>query len=251
MPLRVRIKILAAILFAILAVAAAFSFSAVLGFILSAAILLYVEAIYPRWNFFGSAILDVKSKGPNAVAITFDDGPSEWTPAILDVLKQENVKATFFLLGKNIERHPQIARRIESEGHAIGWHGYSHVKFHNKGTAFISSDLNACLAAFHAAQIKPSSIIRFPHGFKNIFAVHEAKKRGLRLAGWGMGVWDSKRPGVEHIVKHSLALKAGEILLLHDGNGVQEHPDRSQTAAALPQIIQGLRARGFEFVTLE
>lgn len=210
----------------------------------------YIEMIYPKWNFYGRAILNVRNRGAKAVAITFDDGPSEWTPAILDTLKSENVKATFFLLGQNIERYPSIAKRIEVEGHQIGYHGYAHTKFHFKNSTFIRADLDLCVATFERAGLSAKKLVRFPHGFKNIFAVREIQRRQWTLCGWGRGVWDSKRPGVSAIVNRSLQLKAGEILLLHDGDGAKPKADRSQTAEALSKIIQGLRAKGFEFITL-
>lgn len=213
--------------------------------------LFYVEMIYPKWNFFGPALLNVKSLGKDRVAITFDDGPSEWTPQILDTLKREGVRATFFLLGKNIERFPEVARRIQSEGHSLGLHGYSHTKLHLKGRRFIVKEVDLCLKAFSEAQLRHQNLFRFPHGFKNFLGVSELKRRGLRLCGWGRGVWDSKRPGVDLIVHRSLQLRGGEILLLHDGDGAKSPCHRAQTAEAVSRIIQGLKTKGYSFVTLD
>lgn len=254
MPLNVRIKVALSIFLGIALLAALFNFqmwAGVVGLVIGIS---YLEMIYPKWNFYVPAILNVKNRAAGhqkkAVAITFDDGPSEWTLKILETLKKENIKATFFLLGKNVERHPEIARRVEGEGHTIGYHGYSHTKFHFKSAVFIKDDLNLCVAAFERAGLRPKNLVRFPHGVKNIFSVREIKRRGWTLCGWGRGVWDSKKPGVDLIVKRSSKLHSGEILLLHDGDGAKENPDRSQTAEALPKIIQGLKSKGFEFVTL-
>ncbi len=251
MPVKVKIQIVIAIALAALVIFAFSAVSLVASALLTIIAILYVEMIYPRWNFFGDAILDVKDRGPHAVAITFDDGPSEWTAKILDVLRDEKVKATFFLLGINVERHPAIAARIQNEGHTIGYHGYSHTKFHWRGRGFIHEDLNRCAAAFKSAGLNPAPIIRFPHGVKNFFAVREAKNRNLEICSWGRGVWDSKRPGVQIIVERSLRLKEGEILLLHDGDGANANVDRSQTAEALPQIIKGLKQKSFTFTSLK
>ena len=251
MPLYVRLKIIGIVFLVLVGLWILLNFYPWLALLAALIGIFYLEMIYPKLNFFSTAILDVKNQGEKAVAITFDDGPSEWTAKILDTLRDHQVKATFFFLGKNLERYPEIAKRAQAEGHAIGIHGYSHTKFHFKGPDFIHEDLDACFRSFQSVGIKPAALIRFPHGFKNFFAVRDARRRGLTICGWGKGVWDSKRPGVQIIVKRSLQLKAGEILLLHDGNGAKENPDRSQTAEALPQIIQGLKAKGFEFVTLD
>ncbi|MBN8555233.1 MAG: polysaccharide deacetylase family protein [Deltaproteobacteria bacterium] len=249
--MKVRIKIIAIVLFSALGLFVILNFSPWLALAAALIGIFYLEMIYPKLNFFSPAILNVKDQGERAVAITFDDGPSEWTLKILDHLRDQNVKSTFFFLGKNLERYPEIAKRAHAEGHTIGIHGYSHTKFHFKGADFIHEDLDRCFKSFQSLGIKPAALIRFPHGFKNFFAVRDARRRGLTICSWGKGVWDSKRPGVQTIVDRSLKLKAGEILLLHDGDGAKENPDRSQTVEALPEIIRGLKAKGFEFVTLD
>lgn len=254
MPLKVRFKILAAVIAGLALVWLLGAFvSGWLALVVGILGLLYAEMINPRWNFFGPAILDVKSqsslKSP-AVAITFDDGPSPWTLSILDTLKKENVRATFFLLGINIERYPEIARQIENDGHTIGTHGYSHTKYHLKSLSFIRSDLNRADEVFKKIGLRAPKLVRFPHGVKNVFAVKEVQSRGLKLCSWGRGVWDSKNPGVTLIVERALKLNTGEILLLHDGAGAAQNVDRQQTAESLGLIIQGLRAKGFHFVSL-
>ncbi len=222
-----------------------------LGLLFMLAALLGAEMIYPKWNFFGKALLNVKKAGPRAIALTFDDGPSEWTSKILDTLNTEKIKATFFLLGSNLLRHPEIARRIKNEGHGVGLHAFSHTKMHLKNPEFIKKELDQTEAAFKSLGIEHDNLFRFPHGFKNFFGVRELKRRGWILCGWGRGVWDSKRPGVSVIVERSLQLKAGEILLLHDGDGAKLNPDRAQTAEALSQIIRGLKDKGYQFVSLK
>jgi peptidoglycan/xylan/chitin deacetylase (PgdA/CDA1 family) len=252
MPLKVRLKIVLWVLASVaLLIALAVWLSPFLALCLALVGILYGDMINPAWNFFGKALTHVKACGPRAIALTFDDGPSPWTLPILDTLRAQQVKATFFLLGKNIERHPEIARRIVAEGHAVGMHAYSHTKLHWKGLNFIRQDLDACEAAFRAAGMAVPTLIRFPHGVKNLFAVKEIQRRGLKLCGWGLGIWDSKKPGVDVLVERAKKLKAGEILLLHDGDGAKENPDRSQTASALGPIIEAYRQQGYTFVTLE
>ena len=92
---------------------------------------------------------------------------------------------------------------------------------------------------------------RAPHGFRNPWVTPIARSLGERTIGWSLGVWDSARPGADEIVNRTLdGMRAGSILLLHDGDGYDASGDRTQTAESLPRIIDGLRARGFQFVTL-
>ena len=139
MPFKVRLKLAVICILGVWLNLWLWSLDAWLGGFTFLAAIFYIEMIYPKWNFFGHAVLNVKDKGERAVALTFDDGPSEWTTPILDTLKAEGVKATFFLLGSNIKRHPEIARRIQSEGHVIGFHGETHSKFHLKSLSFIQN----------------------------------------------------------------------------------------------------------------
>jgi len=251
MPLKVRIKVSTIILGLVLANLLLYQLSTVAGLIFSLITILGIEMYYPRLNFFGDCILDVKKAGTRKVCLSFDDGPSPHTKQILEILKEKKVRANFFFLGANIERHPEIAQQASKDGHQIGLHGQSHTKLHLKGSEFIRRELGECLQTFQKYQIKYSPLFRFPHGLKNFFGVKEVERRGWKLCAWGRGVWDSKKPGVDLIVERSLMLKAGEILLLHDGDGTKENPDRSQTVSALPAIIDGLHAKGLEFTCLQ
>jgi len=188
----------------------------------------------------------------NAVSITFDDGPNPVaTPRILDVLQQEGVHATFFVLGRHADRWPHLVRRMAEEGHQLGNHGYFHRKLHRRTPCYVRDDLTRGADAIVRASGVTPTVFRAPHGFRNPWVTPIARSLGERTIGWSLGVWDSARPGADEIVKRSLdGLRAGSILLLHDGDGYDANGDRTQTAEALPRIIEGLRARGFRFVTL-
>lgn len=190
--------------------------------------------------------------GSNAVALTFDDGPNPVaTAAILDILRAERVPATFFLLGRHVDRWPELARRVASEGHGVGNHGYHHRKLHLRGPAYIRTDIALGSAAIAAATGTTPRLFRAPHGFRNPWVSGIAREFGQQTVGWTLGVWDSARPGAAEIARRALGgLKEGGILLLHDGDGYDADGDRMQTAEALPAIISGLRGRGFGFVTL-
>ena len=185
-------------------------------------------------------------------SITFDDGPNPVaTPRILDALKTDGVHATFFVLGRHADRWPALVRRMADEGHQIGNHGYYHRKLHRRTPAYVRDDLMRGVDAIQRACGVTPGHFRAPHGFRNPWVTPIAHSLGERTVGWSLGVWDSARPGTDEIVTRTLdGMRAGSILLLHDGDGYDAEGDRTQTADALPQIIAGLRARGFRFVTL-
>ncbi len=191
--------------------------------------------------------------GPGQIAsITFDDGPNpRATPLILDALKAENVRATFFVLGRHADRWPYLVRRMAEEGHQLGNHGYWHRKLHRKLPGYVREDLTRGADAIERASGVRPAVFRAPHGFRSPWVTAIASSLGQRTIGWSLGVWDSARPGAEEIVRRTLqGMRAGSILLLHDGDGYDADGDRLQTAQALPAIIQGLRSRGFRFETL-
>ncbi|MBC7673462.1 MAG: polysaccharide deacetylase family protein [Polaromonas sp.] len=200
---------------------------------------------------FGS-VLNRLPGSDHVVSITFDDGPNPVaTPLILDTLKATDVHATFFVLGRHADRWPHLVRRMADEGHQIGNHGYYHRKLHRRTPAYVRDDLTRGVDAIQRACGVTPRHFRAPHGFRNPWVTPIARSLGERTVGWSLGVWDSAKPGSAVIVRRTLdGMRAGSILLLHDGDGYDAEGDRTQTAEALPQIIAGLRARGFRFVTL-
>jgi peptidoglycan/xylan/chitin deacetylase (PgdA/CDA1 family) len=186
------------------------------------------------------------------VALTFDDGPNaQATPRVLDALQTLGVPATFFLLGRAVERFPAIARRVVDEGHSVGNHGYAHRKLHTHSPAAIYTDISRGAEAIRdACGVRPR-FFRAPHGFRNPWVSPVARGLGETTVGWTLGVWDSDCPGAEIIAQRVVSgARPGSIVLLHDGDGYDLDGDRRQTAGALPQIITGLRERGFTFMPL-
>jgi peptidoglycan/xylan/chitin deacetylase (PgdA/CDA1 family) len=200
---------------------------------------------------FGPTLTHLPGPG-DLVSITFDDGPNpRATPLILDVLRRERVHATFFVLGRHAERWPELVRRMADEGHQLGNHGYWHRKLHRRTPAYVRDDLTRGTEEIERASGVRPRHFRAPHGFRNPWVTPIARSLGQQTVGWSLGVWDSARPGADEIVRRALdGLRAGSILLLHDGDGYDADGDRMQTAEALPHIIDGLRERGFRFTTL-
>ena len=212
-------------------------------------------AAHGTWHrnswIFGPALS--RLPGSERVAsITIDDGPNPLaTPRILDVLKREDVKATFFILGRHADRWPDLVKRVADEGHQIGNHGWHHRKLHRRTPGYVRDDLTKGTDSIVRACGVHPTVFRAPHGFRSPWVTPIARSLGQRTIGWSLGVWDSTRPGADEIVKRTLdGMRPGSILLLHDGDGYDPDGDRQQTAEALPGIIGGLRTRGFRFVTL-
>jgi peptidoglycan-N-acetylglucosamine deacetylase len=200
---------------------------------------------------FGRVLTHLPGDEP-VVSLTFDDGPNpRATPRILDVLRRERVRATFFVLGRHAERWPELVRRAALEGHQLGNHGYFHRKLHRRTPAYVRDDLTRGTEQIvRASGVRPRHF-RAPHGFRSPWVTPIASSLGQRTVGWSLGVWDSARPGADAIASRALeGMQAGSILLLHDGDGYDPDGDRLQTAEALPAIIEGLRGRGFRFTTL-
>jgi len=197
----------------------------------------------------------VFSRGPRdlrALSITFDDGPNEpYTSQVLDILKEFDVKAAFFMIGENVETFPGAARRAASEGHEIGNHGYDHGVLPLRSPAYIRSQIARTNDVLErAAGVKPR-LFRAPHGWRNPWVNRAAREAGCLHVSWTLGVWDTARPGAHTITQRVLGgLSHGCILLLHDGRGTEHGTDSSQLVEALPAIIRGAREAGYRFLPL-
>jgi peptidoglycan/xylan/chitin deacetylase (PgdA/CDA1 family) len=187
------------------------------------------------------------------VALTFDDGPNpQATPSVLDALGEGGVRATFFVLGRHADRWPSLVRRMREEGHVIANHGYHHRKLTFRSPRYVRDDIARGTAAIQRAGGSRPALFRAPHGHRNPWVTSIARAAGQRTVGWTLGVWDSARPGASIIADRAIrGAEPGAIILLHDGDGYDAFGDRTQTAAALPAIIRGLRERGFAFVGLD
>ena len=224
----------------------------IVGAAIVVVIVLAIGAFTPNTPIFGRVIGRGKVSS-NRAALTFDDGPSaEFTPEVLDVLRDRGVKATFFVLGRHVRAHPDIARRIVEEGHELASHGDDHSLLTFAGPEGIAHQFRALdEAVISATGAAPAPLFRAPHGFRSPFLVPVARSLGYRVVGWTAGVWDTTKPGVDRIVSRSVSrLHPGAILLLHDADGSGAGDDRSQTVQALPQIIDAGRNDDLEFVTI-
>jgi peptidoglycan-N-acetylglucosamine deacetylase len=178
------------------------------------------------------------------VALTFDDGPSAtYTPQVLDVLANHQVKATFCLVGTQARRFPALVRRIVADGHALCNHSMNHDNLSTWTDDQIRADLAATTEAIQtAAPGAPVPYFRAPYGSWGRSAV-VAAELGMARLGWTVDPRDWSRPGVDAIVQAVHAqLRPGGVVLMHDAGG-----DRSQTVRALDLLIPQLAEAGWTF----
>lgn len=190
------------------------------------------------------------------IALTFDDGPDpQFTPAILRVLRHYHVPATFFVIGLNADLNSDIIQKIVREGHEIGNHTFTHPNIATVPQEQLELEINATERLFESRLGRQSVLFRPPYAEdvepetpEQVKPIAFASKLGYYTVGLQIDPSDWSRPGVHNIITRTLRQTEshlGNVVLLHDGGG-----DRSQTVAALPKIIEGLRARGYQFVTI-
>ncbi len=183
-----------------------------------------------------------------SVALTFDDGPSEDTTRILEVLRAYDLKATFFMLGRQVELFPETARRVVAEGHEIGNHSYSHPIYLFRGAGATRSQLERAQEIIANVTGTQPRFARPPCGVRTPAYFAAAEALGLRTVQWDVAGFDWKERTSKEIADSVLrGASPGSIILLHDADSALKR-DCSATVAALPMIIEGLQARGLNIV---
>lgn len=220
--------------------------------ILTAAVFLAPWHGFPLWIWWRewrSGIfmheLDTHEK---EVALTFDDGPDPiCTPQILDTLRAEGVHATFFVEGRMLVRYPDLALREMREGHTLGNHTFSHPYLERKSSGEVQKEIESCDEAMYRLLQLKTSLLRTPRGNWNPTITEEARRSGKHIILWSGAVEHHDAATVQQLTDRAIRLAhPGAILLLHDGS----YGQRINTVHALPGIIQGLKARGYRFVTI-
>ena len=188
------------------------------------------------------------------VAFTFDDGPSvPYTAQILDILKNEKIHATFFVLGTNAEKYPELLRRIKNEGHAIGNHTYTHPRIPVLSPPTVHNELAKTSQIVYAITGAHPTLFRPPYLHSSFFAELTVWLSGYQTVLCTIDAidWKKKSPRVEHTALLRRAAP-GSIFLFHDGE--EKNPskkyDRADTVRALPSLIRSLKRRGYRFITL-
>ncbi len=181
----------------------------------------------------------------NYIAITYDDGPHpQNTPRLLDMLRERNIRATFYVIGRNVDLYPGVLRRTVAEGHEVGNHTLTHRLLSKLGNDEVRSEISRCNDAIaRAAGVTPRTL-RPPYG-----GMLQAQRQmifnefGMPTILWSVDPLDWKRPGASVITSRILSgTSAGGIVLAHDLH--------AQTVDAMPATLDGLLSRGFQFVTV-
>jgi peptidoglycan-N-acetylglucosamine deacetylase len=191
--------------------------------------------------------------GVAGVALTFDDGPHpKGTPAILDILDGEQLKATFFLVGEQVERRPALAAEIAQRGHAIALHGYRHRPQPSLRDQAVQTDLARGTSVIEAATGRRPAWHRPPYGLYSPAGLNEARQRGLRPILWSRWGKDWRRLTTpERIAARATSqLAPGDVILLHDADFYSSKGSHERTAAALPLIVRELKRQKISTVLL-
>jgi cellulose synthase/poly-beta-1,6-N-acetylglucosamine synthase-like glycosyltransferase/peptidoglycan/xylan/chitin deacetylase (PgdA/CDA1 family) len=215
----------------------------------------------PRSIMTGGPVIDAGSGTPRSVAphartiaLTFDDGPDPvWTPKVLDLLQQQHVHATFFVVGTAVAAHPDLARRIVAEGHQIAVHTFTHANLSTSAGWRRSLELRQSQLILAGATGVSTTLLRPPYSSEpsaltdcDWAALQQTRDAGYLAVLTTQDSEDWRRPGTAQVIANSMPRsQAGQVLLMHDAGG-----DRSQTVEALGKLLPRLKARGFRFATV-
>lgn len=216
--------------------------------LVAAVVFLAVTRPAPETKWRDRIVCSVPTK-QKVVALTYDDGPHPvFTPKILDILDKYHVKATFFMIGKNMDEHPEIVREVIRRGHVIGNHTYTHPRNLDLDTqAQMIRELDQCEQVIERLTGQRAHLFRPPRGLIDGAAFAIADEEGYRTILWSVCAdhHDAPTPELmaERVIKRN---RPGGIILAHDGS----FPTRWKDVAATPLIIEALQKQGYRFVTI-
>jgi peptidoglycan/xylan/chitin deacetylase (PgdA/CDA1 family) len=190
---------------------------------------------------------------PSGVAITFDDGPDPLgTPAVLDALAAAQARATFFLIGEQVERAPALAAELVAAGHTVAVHGHRHRNLLRLSRRAVDADLDRAAAVIAGAAGVQPVLHRAPYGVYSWPALAAVRDRGWTPVLWSRWGRDWRRSATAASVSALVAdgVRAGDVLLLHDADRYSAAGSWRATAAALPRVLDAIAAAGLATVTL-
>jgi peptidoglycan/xylan/chitin deacetylase (PgdA/CDA1 family) len=198
-------------------------------------------------RFQGATIAEAKlSQGQKVIALTFDDGPWPGSTAnVLDILKKNNIKGTFFIVGQMLKNHPDLGVRIVTEGHVIANHTWTH-RYHFMNPQVAAYEVDSTSDLIYQTTGVKTTLFRPPGGIMNNGVAAYARNQKYTIVMWSADSVDYSRPPVSRLIRNVIkASKPGGIVLMHDGGG-----NRSHSVQALPQIIDYFKKQGYSFVTI-
>ena len=210
-------------------------------------------AVLPGNSFYGETITSGKvADGKKLVALTFDDGPyPPFTQELVAVLEEKQVKATFFVVGNNASKYPEVVRQIAGQGHEVALHAGEHRDFLKLNSSELAGNISSGKKVLEELIGKPVKYMRPPHGFRDWAVMEATTDAGLKLVNWSVIPRDWTNPGAQVIADRVCKdVFPGAIVLLHDGDAPSQTASREQTVEATAIIIDELRKQGYNLVTV-
>ena len=226
-----------------------------LGAVLASHVLIVAIGLWPRSHWLGPnwTRLPAAATARNEVALTIDDGPDPAvTPQVLDLLDRHAVRATFFCIGEKAARYPDLCRDIVRRGHAVENHSQHHRHhFSLMGRRGITRELQAAQDALTTITGQRPLFFRAPAGLRNLFLDPVLARLGLQLASWSARGFDTRVSDIERVRNRLLhGLRAGAILLVHDGNAARTSEGQPVILDVLPALLEAAAAARLHWVTL-
>lgn len=216
-------------------------------------LILLMDGVFRPGSPWLMPVIKRGDQGLPLVALTFDDGPdSNTTPAILDALQAANAKATFFCIGRHLQAHPDLARRIVLEGHELGNHSFDHSRTLNfaRDGAMSTEILKGAKAVQAVTRSEKMPIYRPPVGLKSPPLARIVNRLGLKVVMWSLHARDTGGASAERIASRVLQkIKPGDIVVMHDGHDLAGRT-RSEIVEAVGLLLEGLQAKGLQPVTV-
>jgi len=205
-----------------------------------------IGSFHMRWNYHVNALNFNAQIKQNAIAITFDDGPHpKYTPQILAILQQYNAKATFFCIGKEIEKHPELFKKMVKEGHVVGNHSFNHSNHFGFFTSSkVIDELNQTKKLINSLINSNITLFRPPFGVTNPAIKKAIRHTNYHVIGWNKRSLDTRIKDPKKIYHRiSKGLKAGDVILLHDTN--------ERAVSVLEQLLLFLQKNQLETITID
>lgn len=209
------------------------------------------QSVAPTGQWYGSTFIGL-TRGSKQIALTYDDGPNDpHTLKLLEVLARHDVRATFFLIGRYVQRRPDLAHEVVHAGHAIGNHTFTHPHLVISAAVETRNQLEECQRAVQEVTGEVPRLFRPPFGGRRPSTLKIARSLGLEPVMWNVTGWDWKKLPADTIVENCVRqMRGGDVVLLHDGGHRALGADRSQTIIATERLIQRYKSKGYEFVTV-
>jgi len=223
-----------------------------LGLALSAAVAAAgYQAMAPTAQWYGRTFARSRRESKQ-LALTYDDGPNDpHTLRLLEVLAKQNVRATFFLIGRYVRQQPEIVRQLIRAGHVIGNHTFTHPLLIFKTSRQIEAELMECQRVLSDAVGLEAKLFRPPFGGRRPTVMRVARRLGLQPVMWNITGHDWNAPPADQIERRVTSrIRGGDVILLHDGGHRAFGADRAQTVIATDRLLSRHKSEGYEFVTI-